>query len=151
MSFLGSMATVASSGTNTPSFRSGTRVAVGKTALRATPSALRRAVTITEVRCSSQTDTKGEINTMQPLGNRLLIKPEEASPVSKGGVILPTDVSMEENSKVGIVVALGDDVDLDLVPGQYVIFDSKRQVTEVPAGDNTVLFVAQPSIEAVLS
>eukprot|EP00951_Prasinocladus_malaysianus_P037035 scaffold394613_cov44-Prasinocladus_malaysianus.AAC.2 len=92
-----------------------------------------------------------EMNTMAPLGNRLLIKPEAQSPVTSGGIILqPTDVQLDQDAEFGYVVALGEDVDLDVKPGDMVIFDSKSQVTEVPLGEESVYFVAQPSIHAIL-
>mmetsp|Transcript_2549 Transcript_2549/g.7232 ORF Transcript_2549/g.7232 Transcript_2549/m.7232 type:complete len:161 (-) Transcript_2549:120-602(-) len=100
---------------------------------------------------AAETEKNSDINTMKPLGNRLLIKPEELEPVTSGGVILPTDVAIEEDSKLGTVVAIGEDVSLDVTPGQMVLFDSKSQVTEIPTGEFSVMFVAQPSIHAVLS
>lgn len=71
--------------------------------------------------------------------------------MTAGGVILPNQVVMEEDAKLGVVIAMGEDVDLDVQVGQTVIFNHKTQVTEVPLGDESVMFVAQPSIHAVLS
>jgi len=103
--------------------------------------------------CAAAAEATNDMMTMKPLGDRLLIKPEDANPVTSGGVILPTDIAgaMEDDSKMGVVVALGEDVDLEVEAGQTVIFDSKSQVTEVPVGEYSVMFVAQASIQAVLS
>ena len=102
---------------------------------------------------AAEASAENDMMTMKPLGDRLLIQPESVNPVTSGGVILPTDIAgaMEDDSKMGVVVAIGEDVDLEVEAGQTVIFDSKSQVTEVPVGENSVMFVAQASIQAVLS
>ena len=126
-------------------------------ALRARPVRLAALSTPTSRRCvcaaAAEASAENDMMTMKPLGDRLLIQPENVNPVTAGGVILPTDIAgaMEDDSKMGVVVAIGEDVDLEVEAGQTVIFDSKSQVTEVPVGENSVMFVAQASIQAVLS
>jgi chaperonin GroES len=92
------------------------------------------------------------MNTMQPLGDRLLVVPQEKEPVTSGGVILPTEVSSVDmgDAVLGQVVALGEDVDIDVKVGQMVMYN-KQQITEVPVGTSSVVFVSQNSIAAVLS
>ena len=48
---------------------------------------------------------------INPVGNRLLIKPQEVKKVSKGGIILTTETSEareQMGNTTGIVIAMGD-------------------------------------------
>eukprot|EP00873_Tetraselmis_striata_P006645 jgi/Tetstr1/426909/TSEL_017122.t1 len=97
-------------------------------------------------------DATADMNTMQPLGDRLLVVPQDKEPVTAGGVILPTEVVMrdDEEAVLGVVAALGEGVDIAVEIGQTVLYN-KQQITEVPLGTSSVVFVAQGSIAAVLS
>jgi chaperonin GroES len=66
---------------------------------------------------------------LQPLGDRLVVKPMESEEVTKGGIILPD--TAKEKPQEGKVVAVG--------PGR-LSEDGKRIAMEVKVGD-VVLYV----------
>ena len=57
---------------------------------------------------------------IQPLGNRILIKPEEIQEKTPGGLIVPPSAT-EERSKSGIIIKLG----VGKHEGEVVSFDVK--------------------------
>jgi chaperonin GroES len=88
---------------------------------------------------------------MAPLGDRLLVKPREAEQVTSGGILLAGSAKQAlADALVGTVVAVGDDVDLDVKKGDAVLF-SKYSSSDVAVADGEVCFVAQRSILAKLS
>ncbi|KAK9842524.1 hypothetical protein WJX81_004303 [Elliptochloris bilobata] len=93
-----------------------------------------------------------DLSKMEPLGDRVLVKPFEAQKVSAGGVLLAggtTDAMAD--ALLGEVLAVGSEVDVGVAAGDSVIF-SKYSSSDVklPAGGE-VCFVAQKSILATLS
>ena len=66
---------------------------------------------------------------LKPLNDRVIVKPEEAVEMSKGGIILP-DTASKEKPVEGVVIAVG--------PGK-VSKDGARVALSVKAGDK-VLF-----------
>lgn len=63
-----------------------------------------------------------------PLGDRLLVKPDVADEVSKGGVVLPGVA--QEKPLTGTVVAVGGDVGIEVRSGAKVLY-SKYAGAEV--------------------
>ncbi len=68
------------------------------------------------------------MSTMEPLGDRVLIRPDEAPDVSPGGVIIP-DVA-QEKPQLGVVVGVG--------PGK-LLDDGSHRPLEIAEGE-TVLY-----------
>lgn len=67
---------------------------------------------------------------MQPLDDRVLVKPDEAAKMSAGGIVLPGSTKDTSPSQEGTVIAVG--------PGAH-LNDSTRGPMEVKPGDR-VLF-----------
>lgn len=89
---------------------------------------------------------------IQPLGDRVLVKREEATDEkTAGGIIIP-DSAKKEKSKVGTIVATGpgrmtDDgklIPIMLKPGMKVIFNSGWD-NEVKLGDDREHFLVRES------
>jgi len=90
---------------------------------------------------------------MAPLGDRLLVKPQEKESKSAGGILLTatSNNSMGEDSFVGTVLAVGDEVELEGVKvGDRVLF-SKYGSSNIEVPDGEVCFVQQRSVMAKLS
>ncbi len=64
---------------------------------------------------------------MEPLADRVVIRPTEKEEITKGGIILPDTV--KEKPQAGLVVAVG--------PGKLAD-DGKRVKLEVKVGDNVI-------------
>ncbi|MEE8472674.1 MAG: co-chaperone GroES [Dehalococcoidia bacterium] len=64
---------------------------------------------------------------MEPLADRVVIRPTEKEEITKGGIILPDTV--KEKPQDGLVVAVG--------PGKLAD-DGKRVKLEVKVGDNVI-------------
>jgi chaperonin GroES len=71
--------------------------------------------------------TKGKISKLEPLGDRVVIKPSKREEVSKGGIVLPD--TAKEKPQEGEVVAVG--------PGKMTD-DGKRIAMDVKVGDIVV-------------
>ncbi|PRW56031.1 elongation factor mitochondrial [Chlorella sorokiniana] len=93
-----------------------------------------------------------DVSKMSPLGDRLLVKPQEVESKTAGGILLaPTSSGRSmQDALVGTVVAVGDDVDLGVAVGDRVLF-SKYGSSDLEVPDGEVCFVAQKSILAKLS
>lgn len=61
---------------------------------------------------------------MSPLGDRLLVKPQEVESKTSGGILLaPTSSGRSmQDALVGTVLAVGDDVDIGVATGDRVLF-----------------------------
>lgn len=59
---------------------------------------------------------------IQPLGNRILIKPEEIQEKTLGGLVIPPNASDEKKPSFGKVIKLGKGKDKD---GKVLKFDVK--------------------------
>lgn len=57
---------------------------------------------------------------IQPLGSRVLIRPLEEESRTAGGIFLPD--TAKEKPQLGQVVAVGDDEEIKVEPGDRVIF-----------------------------
>jgi chaperonin GroES len=94
---------------------------------------------------------------IDPLGDKLLIKPEETKNVTKGGIVIPDDAV--ERTQRGYVVASGPGrmtPDGKLIPtgleaGDYVIY-AKYGGSEVKFEDGeTYILLAERDVHAILS
>jgi chaperonin GroES len=94
-----------------------------------------------------------DVSKMAPLGDRLLVKPQEKESKSAGGILLTatSNNSIGEDSFVGTILAVGDEVELEGVKvGDRVLFSKYGSSNiEVPGGE--VCFVQQRSVMAKLS
>ncbi len=84
---------------------------------------------------------------IKPLGNRVLIKPITEEKRTEGGIVLP-DTSKEKPQKA-VVVAVGKLEDIDLNPGDKIIF-SKYAGSEIKINDEDHLLIDASDILAVI-
>ncbi len=90
---------------------------------------------------------------LQPLGDRVVVKPIEKEEVSKGGIVLPD--TAKEKPQEGEVIAvgpgkLGDDgkrLAIDMKVGDRVIY-AKYAGTEVEVDDEKLLIMHESDIMA---
>lgn len=59
--------------------------------------------------------------TLQPLGDRVLIKVEAAEEKTKGGLFIPQNA--QEKTQMAVVVAVGDDETIKVKVGDKVMYD----------------------------
>ena len=107
--------------------------------------------THTTVRAAAAlTETDLDVTAMAPLGDRLLVRPREAETATAGGVLLTSGATTElSDARVGTVVAVGDDVEDAVSPGDTVLF-VKYSASDVKTADGDVCFVAATSVLAKL-
>ena len=94
--------------------------------------------------------------TLQPLGERVIVKPSEQESTTKGGIFLPD--TAKEKPQEGEVVAVGpgrvtDDgtrVAMELSAGDKVIY-SKYAGTEDKDGDDEYLILRESDVLAKIS
>ena len=94
--------------------------------------------------------------TLQPLGERVIVKPSEQESTTKGGIFLPD--TAKEKPQDGEVVAVGpgrvtDDgtrVAMELSAGDKVIY-SKYAGTEYKDGDDEYLILRESDVLAKIS
>ncbi|KAL4457519.1 hypothetical protein ABPG75_012384 [Micractinium tetrahymenae] len=93
-----------------------------------------------------------DVSKMSPLGDRLLVKPQEVESQTAGGILLAPSSSGRgmQDAIVGTVIAVGEDVDIGVAAGDRVLF-SKYSSSDLEVPDGEVCFVAQKSILAKLS
>ena len=92
--------------------------------------------------------------TLQPLGERVIVKPSEQESTTKGGIFLPD--TAKEKPQEGEVVAVGpgrvtDDgtrVAMELSAGDKVIY-SKYAGTEYKDGDDEYLILRESDVLAL--
>ena len=80
----------------------------------------------------------------RPLGNRVMILIDSKEEVSKGGIIIPTE--MRESKSVGMVKAIGAKVE-EVAVGDKVLFDKYGGLR---LEDSTVNIITEEDIIAVL-
>jgi chaperonin GroES len=94
--------------------------------------------------------------TLQPLGERVIIKPSEQESTTKGGIFLPD--TAKEKPQEGEVIAVGpgratDDgsrVAMELNAGDKVIY-SKYAGTEYKEGDEELLILRESDVLAKIT
>jgi len=92
---------------------------------------------------------------VKPLGDRVLLRPQEEKEVKKGGIIIPD--TAKEKPQEGTVVALGtgkvDDsgkkIDFDVKVGDKVLF-SKYGGTDLNFDDEKYLILRQDDLLAII-
>jgi chaperonin GroES len=93
---------------------------------------------------------------LQPLGDRIVVKPVEKEEVTKGGIVLPDTV--KERPQEGKVLAVGpgkmtDDgkrVPMDVKVGDIVIY-AKYGGTEIKEEDEELIILRESDILAIKS
>ncbi|KAL6753440.1 chaperonin 11 [Haematococcus lacustris] len=87
-----------------------------------------------------------DLSKMVPIHDRVLIKPMEEEKKTAGGILLPKGPpKANSDAHIGEVLAIGDEVKLQLSKGDFVVFQ-KYAMAEVEIKDGQVLFVAEKSI-----
>ena len=87
---------------------------------------------------------------VKPLGDRVLIEPQEAEVKTASGIIIPD--SAQEKPQKGKVLAVGPgtkDVDMEVKVGNVVLY-GKYSGTEIKVDDKTYLIMRQSDILAVI-
>lgn len=96
------------------------------------------------------------ITKLQPLGDRIVVRPIEREEVSKGGIILPD--TAKEKPQEGEIIAVGpgrlaDDgrrVEMEVKKGDSVLY-AKYAGTEVKLGDEELLIIRESDVLARMS
>ncbi|MDD5501484.1 MAG: co-chaperone GroES [Dehalococcoides mccartyi] len=91
---------------------------------------------------------------LEPLGDRVIIKPLETEEVSKGGIILPD--TAKEKPQEGEIIAIGpgkikDDgarIPMEVKVGDKVMF-AKYAGTEIKLGEEKLMIMSQSDIMAI--
>lgn len=106
---------------------------------------------------SSKKDKKSTTVTIQPLGDRVLVKPEDTSDEkSPSGIIIP-DTARKEKPERGVVVAIGpgrrtdrgEIVPMNVQVGDTIVF-SKYGYDEVKIEEEDYYILAESNILAVI-
>ena len=86
--------------------------------------------------------------TIKPLGDRVLVKVEEADQKTAGGIYIPD--TAQEKTQNGVVLAIGDDEEITVKVDDKIIYD-KYAGTSVKVGDEEQLILKAADILAVFS
>jgi chaperonin GroES len=93
---------------------------------------------------------------IQPIGNRVLVQPEEIEDKTPGGLVIPPSANDDKRPAMGSVVKLGigknkhgKDVSFDVKVGDKVFF-SKYSPDEVEMNGDTYLLLKAEDILAVI-
>ena len=84
--------------------------------------------------------------TIKPLGDRVLVKVEEADQKTAGGIYIPD--TAQEKTQNGVVLAIGDDEEITVKIDDKIIYD-KYAGTTVKVGDEEQLILKAADILAV--
>ena len=87
---------------------------------------------------------------VKPLGDRVLVEPQEAEVKTASGIIIPD--SAQEKPQKGKVLAVGKgtkDVEMELKVGDVVLY-GKYSGTEIKLDDKSFLIMRQSDILAVI-
>ena len=82
---------------------------------------------------------------LQPMGNRVLIKPLEQEGKTASGLLLPE--TAKEKPQTGLVVAIGDDEDIKMKVNDKVLF-AKYSGTEFKMDGNDYLLLESTDVLA---
>lgn len=92
---------------------------------------------------------------IQPLGQRVLLKPDEVEKTTAGGLVLPPSSSEDQKSETGVVVKLGNgkvkgkEVTFDVAVGDRVYF-KKYSPDEIEIDNEKYLLLNTEDILAVI-
>ena len=84
--------------------------------------------------------------TIKPLGDRVLVKIEEADQKTAGGIYIPD--TAQEKTQNGVVLAVGDDEEITVKVDDKIIYD-KYAGTSVKVNDEEQLILKAADILAV--
>lgn len=87
---------------------------------------------------------------IKPLGDRVLVEPQEAETKTSGGIFIPD--SAQEKPQKGKVIAVGSgtkEVDMEVKAGDIVLY-GKYSGTELQVEGNDYLMMRQSDILAVI-
>lgn len=87
--------------------------------------------------------------TIQPLGENVLIKAVKEDSKTKSGIVLP-DTAKEDRPQEGKVIAIGDDKKIKVKKGQKVIF-AKYSGTEIKIDKEEYLIIKSEDILAIVN
>lgn len=87
-------------------------------------------------------------DTIQPLGENLLVKIIEKDAKTKSGLVLP-ESAKEDRPQEGKVVAVGDSKEIKVKKGQVVIF-AKYSGTEIKVDGEEYLILKNEDVLAVV-
>lgn len=88
---------------------------------------------------------------MEPLGDRILVKPFEAEEKTAGGILLPSSAAdTGRDACFGEVLSVGDDVELKVSKGDRVVFNMFSSA-KVEVSDGEIVFVHDKNILATLN
>ncbi len=87
-------------------------------------------------------------NRVQPLGDNVLIEPQESKKKTEGGIYLP-DTGSEETPQEGKVIAAGDHKNIKVKKGQEVIY-RKYAGTDIKIDGRKYILVKNEDILAVI-
>ena len=85
--------------------------------------------------------------TIKPLGDRVLVKVEEADQKTAGGIYIPD--TAQEKTQNGVVLAIGDDEEIKVKVDDKIIYD-KYAGTSVKVDDEEQLILKAADILAVI-
>ena len=86
--------------------------------------------------------------TIKPLGDRVLVKVEEADQKTAGGIYIPD--TAQEKTQNGVVLAVGDDEEINVKVDDKIIYD-KYAGTSVKVNDEEQLILKAADMLAVYS
>ena len=111
-----------------------------------------------EVRRTMATETNGTAvaSKLQPLGDRVVVKPSGREEMTRGGIVLPD--TAKEKPQRGTIIAAGkgrrdddgDRIEMDVKVGDEVLF-AKYAGTEFKLEDDELLILSEKDILAVIS
>ncbi len=88
-------------------------------------------------------------NTIQPLGENVLVKVIKDTPKTSSGIVLP-ETANQEKPQEGKVVAIGDSKKILVKKGQKIIF-AKYSGTEIKIDQEEFLILKAEDILAVIN
>jgi chaperonin GroES len=93
--------------------------------------------------------------TIQPLGKRVLVQPDEQEQVTKGGLVLPPSASDDKRPATGTILTLGigkrkgEDIKFDVKVGDKIYF-KKYAPEEIEVEGKKYLLLDTDDILAIL-
>ncbi len=99
----------------------------------------------------NQTGSKQQIETVEPLGKRVLIRKDEDKKTTKGGIQLPGNIEIPTITGRVVAVSAQIERDADYPIAQYdkVLFNPKNAIPVDFEGDNRLFVVPVEDIVAV--
>ena len=74
---------------------------------------------------------------VKPIADRVVVKIQEMSQTSKGGIIIPQ--AAQEKTQVGSVVEIGDDKSISVKVGDVVMYNKYAGTAYSDSGDNYLI------------